>query len=262
MVKIFLDPGHGGTDPGAVGNGLQEKNVTLQIALKIRNILSDEYENVSIKMSRTKDETVSLNQRTNEANSWGADFFLSIHINSGNAVGFESFVYPNVGRPTTSYQEEIHEAVIDATSFNNRGRKQADFHVLRESNMDAVLTENGFITTKSDSEKLKSSAFIERIARGHVNGLAKAFNLKRKKGSGEPRKVAKPPLYRVIVGSTKESTKRDTLVKKAEDKGFKTYVFQKDGLFHVQIGAFKEKENAEDLMRKAQKAGLEAKITL
>ena len=83
MVKVFLDPGHGGSDPGAVGNGIQEKNITLQIATQIRDILLDEYENVSIKMSRTGDQTVSLNERTNGANNWNADFYLSVHINSG-----------------------------------------------------------------------------------------------------------------------------------------------------------------------------------
>ena len=83
MVKIFIDPGHGGNDPGAVGNGIQEKNITLQISTGIRDILLSEYDGVSVLMSRTDDQTVSLNARTNAANHWGADFYLSVHINSG-----------------------------------------------------------------------------------------------------------------------------------------------------------------------------------
>lgn len=83
MVKIFIDPGHGGTDPGAVGNGLQEKNLTLQIATRVKNILLAEYNNVTILMSRTGDTFPTLQDRTNQANAWGADFFLSIHINAG-----------------------------------------------------------------------------------------------------------------------------------------------------------------------------------
>lgn len=83
MVKIFIDPGHGGSDPGATGNGLQEKTLTLQIALALRTILINEYEGVSLLLSRTSDQYVSLSDRTNAANSWGADFFLSIHINAG-----------------------------------------------------------------------------------------------------------------------------------------------------------------------------------
>ena len=108
MVKVYIDPGHGGSDPGAVGNGIEEKNITLQIAIQIRDILLAEYENVSVQMSRTGDQTVSLDERTNAANNWNADFFLSVHINSGGGSGFESYVYPGVGRPTVTYQELIH----------------------------------------------------------------------------------------------------------------------------------------------------------
>lgn len=97
MVKIFIDPGHGGTDPGASANGLQEKQLTLQIALALRNILLNEYQNVTVQLSRTSDQTVSLTQRTNAANSWGADYFLSIHINAGGGTGFEDYIYPGVG---------------------------------------------------------------------------------------------------------------------------------------------------------------------
>ena len=93
MTKIFIDPGHGGTDPGAVGNGLQEKNLTLSIATQIRDMLVSEYENVEVRMSRTGDTTLSLTERTNMANSWGADYFLSVHINAGGGTGFESFIH-------------------------------------------------------------------------------------------------------------------------------------------------------------------------
>src|SRR5699024_8975317 len=77
-VKIFIDPGHGGSDGGAAANGLKEKDVTLKIAKKIRSRLGN-YEGVSTKMSRTTDKYISLTGRTNMANSWNADFFLSIH---------------------------------------------------------------------------------------------------------------------------------------------------------------------------------------
>lgn len=180
MVKIFIDPGHGGTDPGAVGNGLQEKAITLQISTRIRDMLINGYNNVSVLMSRTGDETVSLAQRTNVANSWDADYFLSIHINAGGGTGYEDYIYPGVGAPTTTYQNIIHEEVLKQVDFQNRGKKQANFHVLRESNMPAILTENGFIDNAADANKLKQPAFIERIARGHVNGLARAFNLQPK----------------------------------------------------------------------------------
>ncbi|CAG9620888.1 N-acetylmuramoyl-L-alanine amidase [Sutcliffiella rhizosphaerae] len=180
MVKIFIDPAHGGTDPGAVGNGLQEKNLNLQIATRVRDMLINEYNGVTILMSRTGDQTLSLAQRTNAANTWGANFLLSIHINAGGGTGYEDFIYPGVGAPTTTYQNLIHEEIMKLVNFRNRGKKTANFHMLRESRMPALLTENGFIDNAEDAAKLKTASFIESIARGHVNGIARCFNLPRK----------------------------------------------------------------------------------
>jgi N-acetylmuramoyl-L-alanine amidase len=75
-MKLYLDPGHGGSDSGAVGNGLREKDITLDIGLRIRSILTNNYENVQVMMSRTDDTSKTLSQRTNEANSWGADYLF------------------------------------------------------------------------------------------------------------------------------------------------------------------------------------------
>ncbi|SFA54090.1 N-acetylmuramoyl-L-alanine amidase [Parageobacillus thermantarcticus] len=251
MVKIFIDPGHGGTDPGAIGNGLQEKNVTLQIATRIRDILLAEYNNVSIRMSRTGDQTVSLTERTNAANAWGADFYLSVHINSGGGTGYEDYVYLGVGVPTTIYQKNIHEQIIKLVDFFDRGMKQANFHVLRETNMPAVLTENGFIDNANDAAKLKSSSFIENIARGHVNGIARSFGLPKKSGG---------TLYKVQIGAFSVKANADNLAAEAKIKGFDAYVSYKDGLYKVQIGAFANLKNAEQLAEKAEAAGFEAII--
>lgn len=71
MVKIFIDPGHGGADPGGAGSGLLEKNITLEIGTRVRSILLNEYQGVLVRMSRSGDQTVTLKQRTDAANSWG-----------------------------------------------------------------------------------------------------------------------------------------------------------------------------------------------
>src|SRR5699024_12328421 len=93
MVKIFIDAGHGGKDSGAVGNGLKEKDLTLKIAKKIRSYMEKNDKGHSIKMSRVTDKTVSLNERSNMANTRGADYVLSVHINSGGGPAFGSLVY-------------------------------------------------------------------------------------------------------------------------------------------------------------------------
>ncbi|NRG47559.1 N-acetylmuramoyl-L-alanine amidase [Bacillus sp. CRN 9] len=200
MVKFLIDPGHGGTDPGAIGNSVYEKQLTLSIALKIKAYL-EEYEGVEVKMSRTGDQTRSLQQRTDDANAWGADVFVSPHINSGGGKGYEDYVYPGVKGITLEIQDAIHEAVIKETGFNDRGQKQKDFHVLRESNMPAILTENGFIDNSGDAAKLKQDSFIDDVARGHVNGLVKAFNL-RKKETSKPSKPSNGYRHTVVKGDT------------------------------------------------------------
>lgn len=196
MVKIFIDAGHGGTDSGAVGNGLQEKALTLTIAKKIETLLKS-YENVSVRMSRTNDTTLSLTQRTNAANAWGADFFLSVHINAGGGTGYEDYRYNTLSATSTAgkIQAAIHGAVMNELKpfgVFDRGAKSANFHVLRESNMNAVLTENLFIDTKTDADLLKRNDVLDAIARGHATGIVKAFNLKVKTTTTPPIQSTQP----------------------------------------------------------------------
>lgn len=182
-VKIFIDPGHGGKDPGTVGNGLQEKDLTLKIALKIRDILKAEYTGHTIRMSRTTDKTVTLKQRTDMANAWNADFFLSVHINAGGGTGYEDYIYVKLSNSTKTakLRQIIHQEIMSAIpGIRDRGMKKANFHVLRETKMPAILTENLFIDQLSDAKKLKDEDFINQIARGHAVGLAKALKLSKK----------------------------------------------------------------------------------
>jgi N-acetylmuramoyl-L-alanine amidase len=184
MLKLYLDPGHGGSDTGAVGNGLQEKNLTLVIATHIYDILVSEYHDIEVKMSRTSDVFRSLKERTDEANVWGADYYLSIHINAfnGSAHGYEDFIHDSLSdsSQTGQYRDIMHEEVIKVNNLYDRGKKKANFHVLRETGMAALLTENGFIDNANDAKKLKDPKWRQEVARGHVNGLVKSFNLKKK----------------------------------------------------------------------------------
>jgi N-acetylmuramoyl-L-alanine amidase len=266
MAKIFIDPGHGGTDPGAVANGIQEKNITLQIATGIRDILLSEYDNVSVLMSRTGDQTVSLDERTDAANNWGADFFISVHINSGGSSGFESYIHPDVGRPTLTYQEIIHQKILEQVDFSNRGMKRSDFHVLRESNMDAILTENGFIDHAGDAGKLKNNSFINSLAKGHALGVADSFQLTRKAGIPNPHPTLTSPssngLFKVQIGAFRDKNNADQVAGKAKESGFEVYTKYENSLYKVQLGAFKERKNAEDLVNRAKTAGFNPVIQI
>lgn len=189
MVKIWLDAGHGDKDPGAVGNGLNEKDVNLKIVLALEWILNNHYDGAETRLTRRDDTFLTLTERTDAANDWGADFFLSVHANASGTAdpemrsnGFESYTYPDAGTRTRAVQNVLHSAIIDSLQgdLKDLGQKQADFHVLRESIMPAVLTENGFITNAGDAAKLKTEAVIDRLAWGHARGLAKFFGLTEK----------------------------------------------------------------------------------
>ncbi|MCL7747986.1 N-acetylmuramoyl-L-alanine amidase family protein [Halalkalibacter alkaliphilus] len=214
MFKLYLDPGHGGSDTGATGNGMQEKDIVLDIALRIRNILNSEYANVDVRMSRTTDTDVTLAQRSSDANSWGADYFLSIHVNGldGTAQGYEDFIYDGLSdtSQTAQYRDIMHEEITKVNELVNRGKKKANFHVLRETTMSALLTENGFIDNDEDAAKLSDPNWLQTVARGHVNGLERAFNLERSENgdnNGDDDNE-NDPIYRVIVDGTQEGAYR------------------------------------------------------
>lgn len=233
MVKIFIDAGHGGTDPGAVANGLKEKDLTLKIAKKIRDMLN-EYENVSVKLSREGDQTLTLKQRTDAANAWKADYLISVHINAGGGTGFESFTYNGKysGKQETNRKRTIlHTEILQAlgSGIRNRGEKEANFHMVRESSMESVLTENLFIDTKADADKLKQDAFLTQVAKGHVNGLVRIFNLSKKaaaKPVTKPEAAAPGKLYKVQVGAFADKKNAEKLADELKKKGYTSYIVQ------------------------------------
>src|SRR5699024_4802138 len=147
------------------------------------DILNEQYSGHTVKLSRTEDITKSLNERTNEANNWGANFFVSIHINSNKATGFDSYTY-NGNYDGKERKNAIRRTIkiefVKQTGFSDRGLKEENLHVLRESNASAILTENGFIDNADDARKLKDEAYIYKIAQGHADGIAKALGLPEK----------------------------------------------------------------------------------
>ena len=235
-MKLYLDPGHGGEDPGAQDNGLNEKDITLAIALKIRTIILKDYENVQVKMSRTSDTTKSLALRSSDANDWDADFFLAIHINSADnsAQGYEDYIYDGLSDSSKAakYQDIIHSEVIKVNQLKDRGQKKANFHVIRETKMPSLLTENGFISNKHDAELLKDSSWQLKVAQGHVNGIAKAFNLKRKVTKETPKTTTTPK-------TTQTTTKT---------------------VYTVYVGSYKSKENAKDRVAELKKKSIKSAI--
>jgi len=262
-VKLYLDPGHGGSDPGAVGNGLKEKDITLDIAKRIQAILASNYKQVDIKMSRTKDVTKSLQHRSNDANNWRADYFISIHCNAfdGNAHGYEDFIYKGLANTseTAGYQQIMHQEIAKVNELTNRGKKKANFHVLRETAMPAFLSENGFIDNQNDAGKIKQADWREKIALGHANGIAKAFHLERKQTA-----QADHHTYQVIAGSFKRKSYAQRQVNLLQSKGFEalidTATISGERWYRVQAGSFSSRNNAKRHLQTIDKAGVDGFI--
>lgn len=221
----MLDAGHGGKDSGAIGFGLKEKDLTLTIAKKIGKLLG-EYEGVQVFYTRTDDRFLELTERAALANKAKVDFFQSIHINATpTGTGFESFVHTNASSKSVTYQNVIHPEVIKAIgNVKDRGKKRANFAVVRKTNMPAILTESLFIDNPADNKLLKQDALLNKVAQGHLNGFVKAFGLKKK---AAPTPVVKSPekkIYRVQVGAFSEKTNADRLVQDLKKKGYEAFI--------------------------------------
>lgn len=182
-VKIFLDPGHGGSDPGAQSNGLNEKDVVLDIALKTKEVLDNDYAGVDTKISRTTDKFVELEDRSKMANDWGADYFTSFHLNSfdGNASGFESYIYNGgVDTETKTRQLHIHTYLADRLEVGDRGRKEANFSVLRNTSMRALLLEYMFIDNPTENELLQTKSYRDYLGTLTADAIADTYDLDKK----------------------------------------------------------------------------------
>ena len=171
MSKIFIDPGHGGNDPGAIGKRSREKDNVLKVALRLKAIL--EGYGHEVRLSRSTDVFIPLGERARLANAWGADYFFSLHDNSAtatSATGFETFIYNgSVSAATTKLQNAVHSSIANQIGIRDRGKKRANFAVLRLTNMPAVLVEYAFISNYSDETILIDE--VEKLALLTAQGI-------------------------------------------------------------------------------------------
>ncbi|KXZ39671.1 N-acetylmuramoyl-L-alanine amidase [Alkalithermobacter thermoalcaliphilus JW-YL-7 = DSM 7308] len=156
MIKIFIDAGHGGVDPGATYRDRLEKNDTLEIA----NLIADELKrhNITVILSRKDDVTVQLQERVNLANSNNADYFISIHRNAyvpEQSQGVETYIFENASIKSRQLAQKVQRGLVEL-GFRNRGVKTANFYVLRQTKMPAILIEIGFIDNSQDNKLFDS----------------------------------------------------------------------------------------------------------
>lgn len=183
---ITIDPGHGGSDPGAIGpSGYQEKTATLAVAQNVKNLL--EKAGATVVMTREDDRDVfgpnasdvdELKARSTVANNRKTDIFVSIHCDSfsdRSAGGTTTYYYQK-----TLYDSMLADAVqtslVDAGNLLDRGAKQANFYVIKRTSMPAVLVEMAFISNPNEEKLLSSPDFQKKMSLGIVRGLERFFS--------------------------------------------------------------------------------------
>ena len=179
-TKIYIDQGHNPENPnaGAEGNGLQEQTITYEVGQALATLLR-ENPDFEVRLSRPTPTTslgssnsTSLQARVQDANTWGADYFISLHTNASDnssASGVEAFAYTRPSR-AFSLGEDIVQNLSEITGLRNRGMKvRPGLYVLRRTAMPAVLVEMGFISNPSDAALMNNNPAL--FAQGIYNGI-------------------------------------------------------------------------------------------
>jgi N-acetylmuramoyl-L-alanine amidase len=203
---VIIDPGHGDNDPGAIGpTGLQEKDVVLPVANRVKEYLKDD-PNVEVLVTRSTDRFITLKNRAYFANEKKADLFVSIHCNSSvnkNVSGTRAYIYGRVASSKEAAEaakyenkevgvfefllNDLRKGAYEYLSIEAAGTIQRDlvrelklkwepterapFYVLANTNMPSVLVETAFISNPGEEQKMKSSEFRDRIALGISKGI-------------------------------------------------------------------------------------------
>lgn len=173
-MKIVVDAGHGGTDPGASANGLDEKDITLDVAKRLQLKLSAQ--GAQVTMTRSGDTYPSLNERVALANRIGADVFVSIHINSAGATSAQGTeTYWNRQYASADSKElatYIQKEMVAELGTRDRGVKEANFVVIEDTKMASALAELAFVTNSGDANKLKSATYRDKAAKAIFDGVS------------------------------------------------------------------------------------------
>jgi N-acetylmuramoyl-L-alanine amidase len=227
MAKVFLSAGHGGSDPGAVGNGLKEKDINLQTLRACKAEL--EAHGVEVVASRTTDENDPVGQEVKEANASKADVAVSFHVNAGGGDGFEAFYHTSSAKGKKLAQ--LGEKYVKAMGQNSRGIKSGNhLYFVKNTTMTAVLFESFFLDSSDKTigdTKAEQKAFGVAYAKAILEYFGIAYTETKEKPT-----------------ETKENTPTTN-----------------NTIYRVQVGAYGVKANAEAMQKKLKAAGFDAYIT-
>lgn len=248
--SVMLDAGHGGTDPGAVYNGRQEKDDVLRLALAVGEILQNN--GIDVEYTRTTDVYESPFEKAMEANNAGADFFVSIHRNSfptdNQVMGVESLVYDLSGIKYEMAQN-IDEQ-LEAVGFVDLGVKaRPNLVVLKRTKMPAVLVEAGFINSDTDNQLFDDNFqdIAEAIARGILDTLSSIGDVEE-------------PYYKVQVGLFRNNMNAERLQEELIAQDFPAYIDNVGEYIRVYVGGYKDLNDAVTMEQRLKRAGYDTLI--
>ena len=243
--SIMLDAGHGGRDPGAVYNGRQEKDDTLNLVFAIGEILQNN--DIDVQYTRTTDVYESPYQKAMEANEAGVDYFISIHRNSfpqENAVsGVESLVYNKQGIKYEMAQNI--NAQLETVGFVDLGvQARPNLVVLRRTKMPAVLVEVGFINSDTDNQLFDAN--FNDIALAIANGFLEPFGC-----PGQEEEMS----YSVQVGAFRNRRYAEEFLMELQEMDFPVRIERGEGFYRVRVGEFETLEEAVRMEQRLKRAG-------
>ena len=171
---VVIDPGHGGTDPGAIGiGGIRETDVVLEVSKIVKKLLNEK--GVEVILTRKDEVNLDLPPRVSFANKTDADVFVSIHANASRGKrrdinGLETFYYRG-GRGRLLAKKIQKQILRVSPGSPDRGVKQGRFYVIKNTSMPAVLVEIGFLTGRLDARRLEKAAHRKRLAYAIAKGI-------------------------------------------------------------------------------------------
>ena len=206
MPRVFLSAGHGGNDPGAVANGLKEKDVNLTIMLACNDVLVKH--GITTVSSRIKDENDTVSQEVQDANRSGADIAISFHTNAGGGDGSESLYFG--GSAKGKKLAELCEKHVKAIGQNSRGaKKRNDLHFIKATNMPAVLCECAFIDNDKDHKSVNTASKQKAFGVAYAKAILEYFGIEYKNKT-----------YTVQVGTYTSEDNAKKALQKAKNAGF------------------------------------------
>lgn len=177
--KIMLDAGHGGADGGTGKQAAVEKDINLVIVLEMKELL--ENKNIRVALTRDRDVFMSLEDRVRAAEEADADLFLSVHCNyyekDSSISGLECY-YCKGASEGRDYAEKIITEIEERGNIVSRNAKPADYYVLKNTSIPAVLVEVGYLSNYNERTNLMTEEYQERIAIELVEGVVKGFESK------------------------------------------------------------------------------------